>query len=587
MAEAPDFEGQINQLKGNIETTNRVVGEKLNKMFDGNVPDLSKVKNLDEVIEQLKQEIEKTKQAEANRSRILEQLNSDDKKKLEETVEAQKKYKDSLDKLSKAQSEAEKNAKLRIASINQLVDGNIKGAISTFSNTLGKTTPLLAAFTKGIETANRMLEAQANMNRRNYLLGGNNNGGFVNPAAFRRNEQMLAGMFGLTQLSKENQTRFVNELSNNFALNTFSDSELGRATRFKGGLEGTFGALGVASSELNRLQFNAMNRYGITGEESQVNPMYSQLMRSQVNSGMAMPRFITSLNSISDITVQYGGRLETAAGLLSKFGKEVNKGTISIAQLTAISSGLAGGSVSQNAGLASQLLTTGNLPAEALKFAGSPLALSGWLRNNAENMGVQRGLERMVRNEASAAGLNSEEEKQEYFRMRYSQFGFNLSQRQYQILASGGSLTAKDIKQMTERPETEEDKFYKASEKFYQDTTGPFTNLKDIYNLLSNHWWFKTAKDVNNIEKVGDNVAAAVSKQGGNAFVAGTAGNLASGAYVNAKLLEYAAGVGLIKDLFESMGWNKNGEIKLASDSIREFASAINKNSNFIKTPGK
>lgn len=371
-----------------------------------------------------------------------------------------------------------------LENINKVIDGNLAQVSKGFLEGAKHLNVAVTAIVTGLKLADKITAMQASINKEGYLLGASLSGeNFYNKRAAERGLALDAGMFGFKTLSTDNRNKYIQSLSSNYALNLMENNDITNLAKFKGGLEGTLGSLGVSSESLDKLQFNAIERYGINPNNP--NDMYQQILAGQEKSRMPIQKFIDNINSISNQSIKYGGTLEYAEGLMAKFGKEVNKGTISLENLTAVSRGIANGSVQQNAGLASYLLQTGNLPAEAMKFAGSPLGLSGWIRNNAENNSVQRGLENAVRQEMAQMGLSDTESKQEYFRMRYSSFGFNLDKKQYEKLARGESLTPDDIKELVKNSKAEQEKdFYSAAKKYYQDTSSLGDNVRDILRLL-------------------------------------------------------------------------------------------------------
>lgn len=369
-----------------------------------------------------------------------------------------------------------------LENINKVIDGNLSEVGKSFLAGSAKLNTAVTAIVTGLKLANRITEKQAEINRTSYLLGGQA-GAYFGGTAIERRQSLYSGMFGLTSLSKENENRYAQELSNRYALNLMSNEDLAKTTRVKAGLEGTFGALGVNSQSLDQLQFNAITRYGI--ETNQFGSLYGNLSKAQNQSTLPMNKFIDNLNRMSESSIKYEGSLEYATGLLTKFGKEINKGTVSLESLTAFNRNIAFGSVQQNAGIAAQLMQTGNLPTEALQFAGDPLSLAGWLRNNAENPQVQRAMESMVRNEAENQGIFTQEGKQEYFRMRYSQLGINLDNDLYKKLASGQSLTADEIKKITTTDVQTEREFYDEAKKFYHKTSSLGENVSSIAKIIS------------------------------------------------------------------------------------------------------
>lgn len=369
-----------------------------------------------------------------------------------------------------------------LENINKVIDGNLSEVGKSFLAGSAKLNTAVTAIVTGLKLANRITEKQAEINRTSYLLGGQA-GAYFGGTAIERRQSLYSGMFGLTSLSKENENRYAQELSNRYALNLMSNEDLAKTTRVKAGLEGTFGALGVNSQSLDQLQFNAITRYGI--ETNQFGGLYGNLSKAQNQSTLPMNKFIDNLNRMSESSIKYEGSLEYATGLLTKFGKEINKGTVSLESLTAFNRNIAFGSVQQNAGIAAQLMQTGNLPTEALQFAGDPLSLAGWLRNNAENPQVQRAMESMVRNEAENQGIFTQEGKQEYFRMRYSQLGINLDNDLYKKLASGQSLTADEIKKITTTDVQTEREFYDEAKKFYHKTSSLGENVSSIAKIIN------------------------------------------------------------------------------------------------------
>lgn len=384
--------------------------------------------------------------------------------------------------------------------LDNLIDGNLKGIASNFAEGAGRLGVIAAGIIKGLELANKITEKQAEINKTSYLLGGEGGTNFGGPAIARK-QALLSGMFGYIDVSKENINRYAQELSGNYALNLMSNEDLTRTTRVKAALEGTLGALGVNAQSINQLQFNASQRYNI--ENDQFGGLYSNLSKSQIKSTMPMQKFIDGLNAMSNQSIKYNGSLEYANGLLEKFGNEVNKGTISLESLTAVSSGIAHASVAQNAGLGAYLMQTGNLPPEAMKFAGSPLGLAGWMHANPENIGLQRGLENAVRTEAYNSGFTSKEELQSYFRMRYAGFGFNLDQKQYEKLAAGESLTPDDIKKMVEGSnKNQEQEFYKKASDYYDKTTSLFKNVENITTVVTNSFLLNPEKTMIGLGKI-------------------------------------------------------------------------------------
>lgn len=391
-----------------------------------------------------------------------------------------------------------------LENINKVIDGNLSEVGKSFLAGSAKLNTAVTAIVTGLKLANRITEKQAEINRTSYLLGGQA-GTYFGGAAIERRQSLYSGLFGLASLSKENENRYAQELSNRYALNLMSNEDLAKTARVKAGLEGTFGVLGVNSQSLDQLQFNAITRYGI--ETNQFGSLYGNLSKAQNQSTLPMNKFIDNLNRMSESSIKYEGSLEYATGLLTKFGTEINKGTVSLASLTAFNRNIAFGSVQQNAGIAAQLMQTGNLPTEALQFAGDPLSLAGWLRNNAENPQVQRAMESMVRNEAENQGIFTQEGKQEYFRMRYSQLGINLDNDLYKKLASGQSLTADEIKEITTTDAQSEREFYGKAKDFYDKTTSLGQNVEDILKVLSNSFLLNPTKILKEGTDITTNIA--------------------------------------------------------------------------------
>ncbi|MCM1260577.1 MAG: hypothetical protein NC222_06440 [Staphylococcus sp.] len=369
--------------------------------------------------------------------------------------------------------------------LNNLINGNLKGIASNFAKGAGAFSVAIQGVIKGLELANKITEKQATTNQQAMLLGANMSGaGFYNTNSYQRNLALMSGMFGQVSIDQKTQNRYAQELSQNYALNLVSNSELTQMSKAKSGMESVFGAFGVSSNDIDKLQFNLNKRYGIGN--NQVGTFNEQmLMPAQQTSTLSMPKFIQNLNRMSDSSVKYNGQMEYSIGLLSKFGKEIDKGSVSIEGLTAVTRGIAFGSTQQNAGIGAYLMQTGNLPSESNKFAGDPLGLAGWVRNNAENPEVIRGIENAVRTEAKNKGVNSPEGMQEYFRMRFSSMGYNLDNELYKKLAAGESLTPDEIKKISQTDAQAERNFYDTAEKNYQLTSTLSTNVENIYKILS------------------------------------------------------------------------------------------------------
>lgn len=376
-------------------------------------------------------------------------------------------------------------------SINGLVNllsGNLQGAFSSLINSLGKYGRIVES---GLKIANFAFEAQARNNRLTAQIGA----GYNNPQAAL---QFRGALYGFTNLSNENVQNYANYISENF--NTVGNPQLAIQRARMRAEFGNYFQGRVSQGTTDTLLSNALRR-GQISNLGTAGQLAQYIEQGALRSNVSQERFTRNINAVNDAVAQYEVDIEKVGGLMTKFGKEVDKGTISLQQLTAVQSSIAGGSTEQNAGLAALLMQSGRLPSDALKYAGSPLGLAGWLRRNAFRSDVIKGVEGQVRNEAYSIGLNNPLERSEYFRMRYQSLGYNISNKQAEILGQGGSLSAQDWKTIQAQGEKAEqarrDLQAKALD-FYNEATTPGGKISDIYNLLSQHF---ASREMTNFEQ--------------------------------------------------------------------------------------
>lgn len=334
-----------------------------------------------------------------------------------------------------------------------------------------------------MKEADKLIARQAELNKIGYITAGNVDS-FFNTRGLEAKFKIQSGMFNSESISDERINKYISEFSKNYSLYGPNARNLSDITQLRSNLQTSLGARGVDESIIEKFTENLIIKQNKSFED--FNNQFKQMQFLQMQSGLSPNKFYDNLNKLMEQGIKFGLTLEEATSYLTKFGKEIDKGTIDIGNLLVYGSTLTNQGVPQSAGLAAQLMQSGNLPIEAMRFAGSPLGLSGWLRANANSSSVQRGIENMVRTEAANSGLSSKEEIGEYFRLRYSQLGYNLNKEQYSKLAEGGSLTAKDLSDASAKDSENLSNLRKDAASIYNNTSSFTQEFKDLSNFLKN-----------------------------------------------------------------------------------------------------
>ena len=412
---------------------------------------------------------------------IIEKLVKTNKDALQEKLKEIKSIEKEIEKREKLNKTIEKSAD----GITKLFSGDLKGGLTSFISGLKGAGVILA----GLKIAGAAFEAQA----RNNLLSAQIGGGFNNPniaTGFR----LSLGRY--TSLDNANVENYANYVSQNF--NTVGSPERANQLASMRAQASNYFQGRVSQGTLDALLPSAIRR-GQVQNLGMAGQLVQYIEQGAQKTGVSQDRFVKNLGAVNDAVAQYEVDIEKVGGLLSKFGKEVDKGTISLQQLVAVQNAIAGGSTEQNAGLGALLLQSGRLPADAMKYAGNPLALAGWMRANAFRSDVVKGVEGQVRNEAYSMGLNDPLARSEYFRMRYQSWGYNISNEQAKQLGQGGSLSAKDWEKIQAEgianAEARETLASKAQE-FFVETTTPLKLIENIYLLLKDHFGDKGVSDI-------------------------------------------------------------------------------------------
>ena len=394
------------------------------------------------------------------------------------------------DKKSDKIFEDVKKSSVEILKSSKLFNNEIVKSAQKFGSVLAtKFAPIIDA----LKIVQALSIKQAEMNKSAYLTNQTVNS-FWNTAGLKSKVQIETGMGGREVLDDERIQQYQTEFAKTYDILSPRGRNQIELAQIRSGLSTALGARGVSEDVIQRLTENLFIKQGRSGEE--IDKRLFRLMQSnQLTSGLSPQKFYSNLNNLIEQGTKFGLTLEDAIGLLAKFGKQIDKGTISLSNLTAYSNTLSYGSVSQNAGLGAMLYQTGNLPAEALKYIGNPLSLGGWLRANSTNMQLQRGLENMVRGEASSMGLTDKYSLGEYFRMRYSSFGLNLDKEQYEKLARGGSLTKQDIETATKDPLINAiNDLTTESRTIYTNTTDFKQNFEDMAKIIKDSTLLKIGR---------------------------------------------------------------------------------------------
>lgn len=555
---------ELENLQNNYSQLQNALKANVNEMFKESMPDKSSLDIYENHLQKLRDGIEKEIKARELQAKLIEEVT----KKEKERIETLKKEID----IEKAQVEAseenkrrdEENAKKkeeqisqRINAINQLIDGNVKQGLVDFAKTFDDSGKLFGqkfsawaqVIVKGIEIANKITERQAALNQTSILLGANtSNTDFYNTRSLE-DRAVLSATLGAFRFNKEQQNQIIAEYGKTYDVNSIDRRENFNRIESIGAAQKFFGARGVDVGNISTLAEGAYIREGISSQQFN-SQNFQQIMQAQQQSGLSWNKFINVLNQVEKDGRALGMTFQDSLEKVAKFGKEIDKGTISLGNLSVYERGISGAAVPQNAGLGAMLLQTGNLPSEAMRFADDPLALSGWLRANSSNKQVQKGIENMVRNEAVNAGVTSKEGLGEFFRLRYSQLGFSLDKKQYEALAEGKSLTG--TLKGTQSLEEINTNLLKEAEGTAKLTSSMSQDVRAIWDLLKDAAILKVGKSTESVIKKGEELGSFVNKKatewGANPYAAGALDMTAkSASYTSRLLLGNAITDGIIK----------------------------------------
>lgn len=201
--------------------------------------------------------------------------------------------------------------------------------------------------------------------------------------------------------------------------------------------------LGNISENLSDMYNQMLGRS--QGTRNQVmNSLDMYLAKFEKNS-LGLDKSLQQTKQLQDINAKYGFTMNQAAGYVNKFNDQLQKGTLSLQDLTILTSTLKSGSMAQNAGLGQEMLNAGFGTKRLRQAAGNPILTAAIMRNagNDELEAMQDYFQFLM----NSTGFNgTPEERAEMLGFMFqNRAGITLNDEQRKILAKGGKITARAL----------------------------------------------------------------------------------------------------------------------------------------------
>lgn len=268
-------------------------------------------------------------------------------------------------------------------------------------------------------------------------------------------------------ISSLNQGSFFGNKQNNFERMV---EDIGKTPYKTYSTEETWNTLMNMGKYYNTAQLNATELYQRgrdTLRLNNINPalsdIYNQMFakgqgnRNQIMSSLDMYLYKFEKNSLGldkslqqtkqlqDINSKYGFTINQAAGYINKFNEQLQKGTLSLQDLTILPQTLQNASMAQNAGLGQEMLNAGFGTKRLRQAAGNPILTAAIMRNAGdEELEAMQNYFKFLMNSTGFTGTPEERAEMLGF-MFQNRAGINLNKEQKNILAKGGTITAKSL----------------------------------------------------------------------------------------------------------------------------------------------
>ena len=282
-----DKEKQLEQFKNNLSQLKSSLTKNVNEMFKESMPDQSSVEEYEKYLNKLKDGIQKEITAREIQNKIVDEVTKKEReriKELEDQILLEKKIK-------------EKQSK-QIDGINQLIEGNIKGAISSFTNSFAEGTKLFGiklsawgmALEKGIEIAERISKRQAQMNTNSIILGANaSNMSFFNTRGLE-DQAALTTTLGVYRYNQEQRNQIASDYARTYNTGKNRKQDFERIESI-GALQKYLGVRGVETGAASSLAEGAFIREGVSTQQFN-NQNFQQILQAQQQSGLSWNKFI-------------------------------------------------------------------------------------------------------------------------------------------------------------------------------------------------------------------------------------------------------------------------------------------------------
>ena len=211
------------------------------------------------------------------------------------------------------------------------------------------------------------------------------------------------------------------------------------------------------------LQYNANNPqlsdiYNIMsgqsgGSDTFIKGTLSLFTKSFEHNNLGLDKSLQQTKALYESNRRFNMSMGEAAGYIQKFNKQLQDGTLTLQDLTTMRNTVKNASLGQNAGLGQMLLNAGLGTPKLLAAAGNPAKMAAVLREGGKE--ELDAVQKLFWDIASSTGLGTDRKAMgETLRNLYGQFGFNLSEKQVELISQGrnyslqsGSLTPKSSQQ--------------------------------------------------------------------------------------------------------------------------------------------